>query len=261
MNPNITVARQMAGAEFLKLRKKRSLLAWALILAAGSVTVFFTWTGIRHASNPGDVLPAGGMRGFRNSLELVGIFIGPLAAVLIGAEAGAGDSASGVFRDLVVTGRSRPALFAARIPGALMLCLPVIAAAYALVLGGTFLLAGGSPTPNASTILNGLGWALLVDGTVCVVALGLASLTNSRPATITTLIGFELVASPLLLQTSSLGSVRHVLLDSSVLHLSPALSDGAPVVPESLFVALLVIGLWLLVATGLGAWRTSTMDA
>jgi hypothetical protein len=62
--------------------------------------------------------------------------------------------------------------------------------------------------------LNGFGGALLVDGAVCVVAVGLASLTNSRPATITSLIGFELVASPLLLRDSSLGSIRRVMLDS-----------------------------------------------
>jgi ABC-type transport system involved in multi-copper enzyme maturation permease subunit len=260
MNTNITIARQMASAEFLKLRKKRSLLAWALMLAVGSVTLYFTWTAIQHASNPGRE-PAGGIDGFRHTLEILAVFIGPLAAVLIGAEAGAGDSASGVFRDLVVTGRSRLALFAARIPGALALCLPVIAAAYILVVVGTFLLAGGGPTPSAATVLNGFGWALLVDGAVCVVAVGLASLTNSRPATITSLIGFELVASPLLLQDSSLGSIRKVMLDSSVLHLAPTLSHGAPVIPESLFVALLVMGVWVLVAGGLGAWRTSTMDA
>jgi hypothetical protein len=260
MNTNITIARQMVAAELLKLRKKRGLMAWSLLLGCGSIILFFAFVGIRHASDPGRV-PAGGLHGFRSGLNVIGIFIGPLAAVLIGAEAGAGDSAAGVFRDLVVTGRSRLALFAARIPGALALCLAVIALAYGLLVAGTFLLAAGTPTPSAWTILNGFGWALLVDGAVCVVAVGLASLTNSRPATITSLIGFELVASPLLLQTSSLGSIRRVLLDSSVLHLAPTSARGEPVVPESLLVALLVLGLWLLISSGLGAWRTASMDA
>lgn len=260
MNTSITIARQMIGAEFLKLRKKRGLLAWALLLAAGSVTVFFTWRGLWHASNPTGS-PAGGIDGFDHLLEIIGVFMGPLAAVLIGAEAGAGDSASGVFRDLVVTGRSRSALFGARIPGALMLCLPVIAVGYAIGVAGTFLLADGTPTPSTTMVLQGFGWALLVDGVVCVVAVGLASLTNSRPATITTLVGFELVASPLLLADSSLGSVRKALLDSSVLHLAPAISHGAPVIGESLFVVLLAMALWLIVSAGLGAWRTRTMDA
>ncbi len=260
MTRNGVIARQMTAAEFLKLRKKRGTLAWSLVLSLGSVAVYFLWVTIHHASNPLSS-PAGGLHGFRHGLELMGIFIGPLAAVLIGAEGGAGDSASGVFRDLVVTGRSRWALFAARVPGSLMLCLPVIAAGYALVVVASLLLAAGTPNPDATTILEGLGWTLLVDGVVCVVAVGLASLTSSRPATITALIGLELVASPLLLQQSSLGGARKALLDSSVLHLAPTLSGGAPVVPESQLVALLVMALWLTAACGLGAWRTATIDA
>lgn len=260
MNETITVARQMVAAEFLKLRKKRGTLAWSLVLAAGSVTVFFAYKAIHHASTA-FTNPAGGINGFQHGLEILGIFIGPLAAALIGAEAGAGDVSTGVFRDLVVTGRSRAALFAARVPGALMLCLPVVAVGYGLVLAGTFAFAGGMPTPDSSTIINGLGWALLVDGAVCVVAVGLASLTTSRPATITALVGFELVASPLLMQTTSLGSARKVLLDSSVLHFDPSIGSGAPVVAESLFLAALVMVVWLAVAAGLGAWRTVRMDA
>ena len=49
-----------------------------------------------------------------------------LIAVLIGAEAGAGDRFSGVMRDLVVTGRSRLAL----VPGAG--ALPLLALAFAV---------------------------------------------------------------------------------------------------------------------------------
>ncbi len=41
---------------------------------------------------------------------------------MIGIDAGAGDLSAGVFRDLVVTGRSRLALFASRVPAALALC-------------------------------------------------------------------------------------------------------------------------------------------
>lgn len=260
MTEQLTIARQMIGAEFLKLRKKRGLLAWALVLGAGSLVIFFTWKAINHASNPLSA-PAGGLGGYQHGLEILGVFIGPLAAALIGAEAGAGDVATGVFRDVVVTGRSRWALFAARVPGALMLCLPVIAVGYGIVLAAAFLFAGGTATPSASTLLEGLAWALLMDGAVCVVAVGLASLTTSRPATIIALVGFELVVSPLIIQDNTFGSARKALLDSSVLHFAPTLSDGAPVVPESLFLATLVMGLWVLVAAGLGAWRTVRMDA
>ena len=61
------------------------------------------------------------------------MFFGPLAAILIGVEAGAGDASAGVFRDLVATGRSRLALFASRVPAALALCWLVVLIGYALV--------------------------------------------------------------------------------------------------------------------------------
>jgi hypothetical protein len=95
---------------------------------------------------------------------------------------------------------------------------------------------------------------------VCVIALGLASATLSRPATITALIGLELVASPLMLESHSLGNLRKALLDASVLKLAPALTDGAPVLAESLAVVLIVIAAWVAVALTLGAWRTRRVD-
>jgi ABC-type transport system involved in multi-copper enzyme maturation permease subunit len=257
MSLDLTLGRRMAGAEFLKLRKKRSLVIWSTLLAVGTVVVFFGWRAL-HAS-PGEP-PVGGLNGFARGLEIVGVFMGPLAAVLIGAEAGAGDSSAGVFRDLVVTGRSRAALFAARVPGALALCTIVVTIAYLVLLAFTFALAGGGPTPSASLLLQGLGWSVLVDGVVCVIALGLASATLSRPATITALIGLELVASPLMLESHSLGNLRKALLDASVLKLAPALTDGAPVLAESLAVVLIVIAAWVAVALTLGAWRTRRVD-
>jgi Reverse transcriptase (RNA-dependent DNA polymerase) len=211
----------------------------------------------RHTGMP----PIGGRQGFPRGLEIVGIFMGPLAAVLIGAEAGAGDSSAGVFRDLVVTGRSRVALFAVRVPGAVILCSLMVSAAYALLLGATFVLAGSSPLPSATTLIDGFLWSLLVDGVVCVVAVCLAAFTLSRPATITALIGLELVASPLLLQTPSLGAARKVLLDASVLKLSPALQHGAPILAESLAVTIGVMFAWVAITAGLGAWRTHRVDA
>ncbi|HLW94314.1 MAG TPA: hypothetical protein VKS25_02960 [Solirubrobacteraceae bacterium] len=254
---SLTIARRMVGAEFLKLRKSRSTVIWSLLLAVGSVVIFFVWRQLsRHGGQP-----TGGTDGFWHGLELIGIFIAPLAAVLIGAEAGAGDTGSGVFRDLVVTGRSRVALFAARIPGALMLVCIVVSLSYGAMLAATFAFAGSLPNPSASDVLAGWGWALLVDGAVCVVAVGLASLTQSRPATITVLVGFELVASPLLLQTSSLGHARDALLDASVLRLSPVDLHGAPVVGETAVLAVIVMLAWMVVAAAAGAWRTHRADA
>ena len=50
----------------------------------------------------------------------------------------------------------------------------------------------------AATMLNGAAFTALSTGVICVVAAGLAALTASRPASLTVLIGWHLVASPIL---------------------------------------------------------------
>ncbi|HEV2974639.1 MAG TPA: hypothetical protein VGX69_06530 [Solirubrobacteraceae bacterium] len=256
------VAAQMFGADLLKLRKKRGTLIWALVLALAPVIVFFIVKAVQHSSNPLEHEPAGGVQGYRDGLRAVALIFGPLAAILIGVEAGAGDVSAGVFRDLVVTGRSRAALFASRVPAALTLCWSVILGAFALLLLGTYLLASGRPTPDATLVLNGLGFTLLATGVICVIAVGFSSLVGSKAASITALIGWQLVASPLISQISSLGSARRGLLSDSVAHFSPVDTGGHGAnvaVPQG--TALIVIVVWLAVFVGLGVWRTRRMDA
>ena len=256
-----TVARQMIGAEFLKLRKKRGTVAWALALAAGSVAIFLMVRAIQHADNPQGYSPAGGVNGFKELLQLMGFFMVPLSAILIGVEAGAGDRANGVFRDLVVTGRSRLALFFARVPGALMLMLIVVGIAFGVAVGGAYLFAGGTPTPSASLVAKAAAWVVLANGVLCVVAVGLASLIGSRPATTTSLIGWQLVASPILLQSSSLGSTRKALLDGAFSQIKPGPRGGEPVIGMTIAAVVVAIVLWIVVTAALGAWRTATQDA
>jgi ABC-type transport system involved in multi-copper enzyme maturation permease subunit len=256
------LAWQMLAADLLKLRKKRSTLIWALVLALGPQIVFFAVRAAQHSSNPAQYSPAGGLGGFDDGLRLLAIIMGPLAAILIGAEAGAGDSAAGVFRDLVVTGRSRLALFASRLPAALALCWTVLLAGYALLLIGTFAFAGSAATPGGALLAEAMIFTLFATGVVCAVAVGFASLTTSRPATITALIGWQLVASPLLATIDSLGSAREALLSQALIHFCPVLfSDRSREVAMSMPAALVVIAAWLGVFLALGARRTRTMDA
>jgi ABC-type transport system involved in multi-copper enzyme maturation permease subunit len=265
MNPAIAV--QMFGADFLKLRKKRSTVIWALVLAMLPVIVFFVVGAIQHSSDPGSHGPAGGVENFHTGLRLLGgLFFGPLVAILIGVEAGTGDLSAGVFRDLVVTGRSRLALFASRLPAALVLCWSVILSGYALILIGTFVFAGNLPTPDAALILNSFGFLLLATGVLCAVAVGFSSLTGSKPASIIALIAWQLVASPLIASISSLGGARDAVLSQALAHFSPlSLDDGGgrhgTVLTMSGGTALLVAVGWLVVFLGLGAWHTRTMDA
>ena len=86
----VTLAAQMFGADFLKLRKKRGTLIWALVLAVGPVLIFFVVTAIQHASDPQKYGPAGGVSNFHDGLRVIALLFGPLAALLIGVEAARG---------------------------------------------------------------------------------------------------------------------------------------------------------------------------
>jgi ABC-type transport system involved in multi-copper enzyme maturation permease subunit len=259
----VTLAGQMIGADFLKLRKKRGTLIWALVLAVAPILIFFLVTVIQHSSNPQKYGPAGGAHNFSEGLSVLALGFGPLAALLIGVEAGTGDASAGVFRELVVTGRSRLALFASRVPAALAMCFIVIGVAFVLLLLGALVFAGTLPTPGGSLILNGLGFALLATGMVCAVAVGVASLTTSKPGAIIALIAWQIVASPLIAHISSLGSARKGLLSQAIAHFSPVNVEGGhgATVTLSGGLALIVLVAWLAVFLGLGAWRTRTMDA
>lgn len=258
---NSAIAWQMTAADFLKLRKRVSTLAFSLAFAVLPLIIFFAVRAAQHSSNAVKYEAAGGVHGFTDGLRILALFMGPLAAILIGAEAGAGDAASGVFRDLVVTGRSRLALFATRVPAAIALCFSIITGAYVLVLTGTFAFASGAPTPSTTLILNGLGFTLLSNGVLCAVAVGVASLTASRPGAITALIGWQLVVSPIIANISSLGGVRHVVLSQALAHFSPVRAGDRVLVLYSTGGALVCVLAWLAVFLALGAWRTRTMDA
>src|SRR5262249_58899210 len=81
-----------------------------------------------------------------------------IAAVLIGATAGAGDLAGGFFRNLVVTGRPRRSLFIARIPGGLVVLLPLVAVAYAFLAGLSQVVPGTGMTPSTTLMIESGLW-------------------------------------------------------------------------------------------------------
>jgi ABC-type transport system involved in multi-copper enzyme maturation permease subunit len=256
------VALRMTGADLLKLRRKRSTLIWALVLALVPIIIFYAVNAVEHASNASHEA-AGGINSFHDGVRLLGgVFFGPLVAILIGVEAGTTDTSDGVFRDLVVTGRSRLALFATRIPAALALCWTVITAAYVLILVGTFLFASNLPTPTGGLVLEAWGFVLLATGVLCTVAVAFSSLVGSKPGAIIALIAWQVIASPLISSISSLGSGRDFVLTQAIAHFGPAgIKDarGTEVVMAG-GTALIVIIAWLAVFVALGAWRTSTMD-
>jgi hypothetical protein len=254
----------LVRADLLKLRRNRGLVAAAAAMTIGPVVIAYSILAILHAANPDHHGPAGGIDNLGHGTGLL-ILIGSVAAVLVGAAAGAGDLGAGVFRELVITGRSRLALFASRIPGGLAFLIPLVAAAVAIMAGATVAFAGSLPAPSASLLAETGIWALAEIAFYFALALGLASLTGSRTQTIGILLAWRLAVTPILLAITAIGAGRDAIPGAAFEHLAPqSIADHirqGPAVPMSTSVALLTIALWTIAALALGAWRTATRDA
>ncbi|HZE06911.1 MAG TPA: ABC transporter permease [Solirubrobacteraceae bacterium] len=255
----MTVVFDMFSAEVLKLRRNRGLMAFTFLLTVGVIVLYFGYTAARHASNPARYGPAGGLDDFQHAVRMLGLYFGGLAAILVGTEAGTADLSSGVFRDLVTTGRSRLALFAARAPAAVAVSVAFTTVAFALSAAATFQFAGGLPTPTASAILESFGWMVLANAVLASLAVGVGSLTGSRGLTLTGVIGWQTIVSQLLLNATSLGSVRDGLLPASLEQLAP-MPAGIPFTVSTVAAIAVVVG-WAAIPAAVGAWRTRTQDA
>jgi hypothetical protein len=252
---------RLVNAEFLKLRKRRGLVLSALAITVVPMVVAYTVLLILHAADAAKHGPAGGLENLSGSMEILSQ-LSVVAAILVGATLGAGDLGSGVFRELVVTGRSRLALFAARVPAGLGLLFAIVGAAFAVTATASTVFAGSSDVPGAGLLVSSAAWLGLVSGLALVLALGVSSVLGSRGTTIGILLGWHLIAMPLLLQVGALGSLREGLLESATQRLQPAaLFEGGATVPMSLAAAVAVIAAWIIVPLAVGAWRTCTRDA
>jgi len=258
----VVTVRQMVGAELLKLRRRRGIIALAAFFTVGIVLLYFGVRAIEHASNPAANGPAGGVRSLDHATVVLSVFFGSLAAILIGTEAGTSDLASGVFGDLVVTGRSRLALFAVRVPAALIVTLALALASLALSVAAAYGFADGVPTPSASFVINSVLWTCGAQALICVVAVGLGSFTGSRAISLTALIGWQVIASRLLPQISFLGHLRYAIPNIALGALKPGLTlpDANGLAP-GVGVALAVIAVWALAWLAAGGWRTVSSDA
>jgi ABC-type transport system involved in multi-copper enzyme maturation permease subunit len=251
----------LARAEFLKLYRRRGLLAGSIALTIGPVLAAFAVLTILHSGNPTKHAPAGGVENLAALLDVLTVLAG-VTAILIGTTAGAADVGSGVFRDLVATGRSRTALFAARIPGGLMMLLPLVLAAYAVAALGSVLLAGSLPAPGISTLVRFGAWIMLAATFSYILALGVASLLGSRGTTIGILLGWQLAMAPVLVQIHGLGSLRAGVDAAALQRIEPdAIATAATAVPMSGLAAVAVLAAWAGLALSAGAWRTVTRDA
>jgi ABC-type transport system involved in multi-copper enzyme maturation permease subunit len=251
----------LTTAEFLKLRRRRGLFAGSLALTSGPMIAALAVLVVMHAGNPAKHGPAGGVVNLAAMLNVLTV-LASVTAVLIGATAGAADVGSGVFRDLVATGRSRTALFAARIPGGLAMLLPLVLAAFAVATAGSLLLAGSLPTPDAWIVLRYGGWIALTAVFSFVLALGVASAVGSRGITIGILLGWQLALAPVLVQIHGVGSLRAGVDAAALQRIEPdAIATAAAGMPMSALAAVAVLAAWAALGLSAGAWRTLARDA
>jgi hypothetical protein len=252
---------RLASAELLKLRKRRGLFLVTFALTILPMVIAFVVLAALHAAKPAKHGPAGGLENFSGSMYLLAQLV-VVGAILIGATAGAGDLRAGVFRELVVTGRSRFALFAARVPAALALAVAAAWVGFAITAVASTALAGSLAAPGIGLLVESAAWLAVVAGLALVLAVGLASTIGSRGTTIGVLLGWQLVLTPFLVQIHTLGSLRGLLPVAATERLAPAaLFDGSPTVPMSASSAVMVLAAWMLVPLAVGAWRTWSRDA
>jgi hypothetical protein len=139
----------LISTKFMELRKRRGLMVAVLLLTLGLPVLVLGLRLLFHAIDPHSYGPAGSPSVFEGLCDPIAQF-GFIIAAALGATAGATDLGEGMFRHLVITGRSRVALYLARIPSGLALLLPLVA------LGFTFMCLvtafEGTPQPTSVNV-------------------------------------------------------------------------------------------------------------
>jgi hypothetical protein len=250
--PTAVPWRAMVGAELVKLRKRRGLFWSTLVLVVAPVVVGYAVLTLQHAVDPDHFGPAGGITNFRSTYEFLAQ-IGMVAAIMVGVTAGGGDLGAGVFRELVVTGRSRVALFGVRFPGGILFLAPYALAAALFASVASVALPSSDPEPGATLMVEYGGWLALALLTGLALALGVGSLLSGRVA-IGLLLAWQFILTPPLLGT---GKLDPLLVAAALRRIEPG-STNDSVSPT---VAVLTIVAWTAIPLLAGAWRTARRDA
>jgi hypothetical protein len=123
----------MITSRIMELRKRRGLMAALIVVNIGIPTIFLMVRLIAHAVAPTSYGPAGGYDVFTELVAGIMYVFGFIVAATLGCTAGSVDLSEGMFRHLVITGRSRIALYFARIPAGLAIIVPLVAAGFTIV--------------------------------------------------------------------------------------------------------------------------------
>jgi len=245
--------RRLIGAEILKLRRRRGMIAVCAFLTVGAVLLYYAILVVLHATNAAKHGAAGGLGPFDDTMGVLAMLAGVTGAI-VGATAGGADIEAGVFRDLAATGRSRTALFAARLPGALAIVVPLLAAAVLLPALLAVTLAGGEPM-TAQELWQGSVQVLSAGILITAVSVGLAATFGARGMVMGVVLAVYLGIAPLLAQVEAIGQARNLIPQVATARLG-----GADVDDLALGTAIGVVLAWIIVPTLLGAWRTNTQE-
>jgi hypothetical protein len=123
----------MVRARFHELRRRRGLMLMLAGVTVGIPTAYVAIRLLLHAVAPHTYGPAGGYDSYVGIVAGVLYVFGFVVAATLGATAGSVDLTEGMFRHHVVTGRSRLALYLARIPAGLGIILPLVAVGFTVV--------------------------------------------------------------------------------------------------------------------------------
>src|SRR5262249_15989811 len=140
----------------------------------------------------------------------------------------------------------------------------ITAAAYGALAVVSQIVPGPEGTPSTALMIESGLWLELYVTTMFLLGLGLASLLGSRATTLGILAGLQLLVTPVVQSLHNPGVGAEAVLGLALWRLAPKeLLNGAPAghIGLSLSAAVTVLVLWMLLALGLGAWKTVTRDA
>jgi hypothetical protein len=248
--------RDLIATKNLEIRRRRGLIITVAVLIVAPTVILYGLRLLFHAVDPHSFGVAGSPALFSQTTDLVAEF-GFIAAAALGAAAGTTDLSDGMFRHLVITGRSRLALYLARGPAGLAIIVPLVAVTFLI---NCLVTSYESPPPAASVSLGGLAIPSHLDEA------GLRAWLRERPR--------QAAASGLPLTLGSAAAtatparIRAVIdadrADLYASYVSAEFSGADPAVNEMIKIGLwleLDVGIAFLVGLGLGALtgqRTTT---
>jgi hypothetical protein len=268
----------LISAKILELRKRRVLTTVTVAFTVALPVIFYGIRLIYHLSDPAHYAPAGAPDAFATAGTLMDEF-GFLIATALGATAGTADLTDGMFRHLVITGRSRLALYLARIPAGLSILLSLAAAGFTVACLVTAFLSSSLPadavTPSAGAMASAGLWLELDLAIGFTVGLGLGSLMCQRTVPVILLIMLEIIITPALADHTlpHFLNGQRLVVGVAMEQLKPAALAGGTTVgpgggprelhipPMPTWAMITVIVGWIIGWSAIGAWKMTSRDA